>query len=95
MKRLADNQCRYCGKVHDEVAQYVDQAERWAMTAVQCECGHSWTMIYTSPSNLASLRTWLNRGCQPAEGPVAVVRGTPWHAYRLEGIRPDLVDQAS
>lgn len=95
MQRLPDNQCRRCGHLHEDLWQLVDSDGRWAVATVECDCGHHWTMLYTAPANLKHLRAWIARGCDPVEGPVAVVRGTPWHNYRLEGVTPALVSQAS
>lgn len=66
----------------------IDPAGRWAMTSTLCECGHSWTIIHTSPMNLAALRAWMSHGCEPAEGPVTPLRSGPWQQYRLEGVCP-------
>jgi hypothetical protein len=95
MERLPDHQCRRCGRSHDEVWQMVDSEGRWAIATVRCQCGHQWTVIHTAPANLALLRRWIVRGCIPAEGPVAAVRGTPWLHYRLEGVSPAFVPAAS
>lgn len=94
MEHLPENQCRRCGRQHDNQWQLVDPEGRWAVTTVQCECGHSWTIIHTAPVNLKSVRGWIARGCQPSCGPLAIVPGTPWHRYRLEGISPALVSAA-
>ncbi|HLN60087.1 MAG TPA: hypothetical protein VK464_00950 [Symbiobacteriaceae bacterium] len=95
MQRLPSNECRRCGRQHDDVWQLVDPNGCWAVETVTCQCGHNWTLIHTAPVNLSRLRTWLVRGCQPAEGPLAVVHGTPWHQYRLEGVTPALISEAS
>ncbi|HYG59321.1 MAG TPA: hypothetical protein VD902_14760 [Symbiobacteriaceae bacterium] len=95
MKRIPENQCRRCGRLHDETWQLADSEGRWAVSTAHCECGHSWTMLYTAPENLAQLRAWLSRGCEPAEGPLAAVKSTPWQQYRLEGVVPALVPAAS
>lgn len=95
MKRVPDNQCRRCGKIHEDTWQLVDHDGRWAVTTVHCDCGHSWTMLHTAPANLNHLRAWIARGCDPAEGPQAAVRSTPWQQYRLEGVVPALVPVAS
>lgn len=95
MKHLPDNLCRRCGRQHDDLWQLADSDGRWAVTTATCECGHRWTTIHTAPNNLPQLRAWIARGCQPAEGPLAVVHGTPWHEYRLEGVCPSLISAAS
>ncbi|MFZ5817391.1 MAG: hypothetical protein ACOY93_19170 [Bacillota bacterium] len=89
MRRLPANQCRRCGERHEESFQLIDNQGRWAMSAVQCTCGHAWTMIHTAPHNLAALRAWVSRGCEPAEGPLMPLRSGPWQAFRLEGLCPE------
>lgn len=86
MQHLPDDQCRRCGHSHDETAQLVDPENRWAITTARCTCGHRWSLIYTAPANLASVRSWLARGCPAARPPVAVASTHPWHRYRLEGV---------
>lgn len=93
-KLLQENQCRRCGHMHDEAWQLVDDGGRWALAVTECHCGHQWTVLHTAPANLALLKGWLARGCKPPEGPYGTVTGSPWHAYRLEGIRPDALPQA-
>jgi len=95
MQRLPDNQCRRCGRIHEDSWQLIDAQGRWAMSTTHCDCGHIWTTIHTAPTNLSVLRTWLARGCQPEEGPMSAVSGTPWHQYRLEGISPARISAAS
>jgi hypothetical protein len=95
MKRLPGNQCRRCGKQHEDAWQLVDPEGCWAVTTVACDCGHCWTTVYTAPPNLGLLRTWIARGCQPEQGPAALIRSTPWHEYRLEGVFPALISRAS
>ncbi len=95
MKCLPDNQCRRCGRTHDEFWQFVDPESNWAVSTVHCECGHSWTVIYTAPNNLAPLRSWIARGCRPPEGPPGIVKGAPWHPFRLEGVSPAVINAAS
>jgi hypothetical protein len=95
VKRLCDNECRRCGKQHDEFYQLVDSEGRWAVAAVQCDCGHSWTTIHTAPMNLRAVRAWLVRGCQPPEGPAALVGLSGWRTYRLEGVGPSQFPAAS
>lgn len=86
MKRFGPNQCRRCGRCHDDVWQVVDPEGRWALVTVQCECGHCWTVIYTAPVNLAPVRAWIARGCQPQSGPAVAAAHTSWSAWRLEGV---------
>jgi hypothetical protein len=95
MKRLAENQCRRCDHTHEELLQIVDPQERWAVLTVHCHCGHEWTIIQTAPANLHALRSWIAHGCVPLEGPLSAVRGAPWHRYRLEGVSPAPLFQAS
>jgi hypothetical protein len=95
MKRVADNQCRRCGRIHDDAWQIVDPEGCWAVVAITCECGHYWTMIHTAPVNMPLVKAWIARGCEPAEGPVAIVRTIPWQQFRLEGVTPALVPVAS
>jgi hypothetical protein len=95
MQHLPENQCRRCEHIHDDAWQLIDPEGRWAVSTVRCGCGHSWTTIHTAPVNLRLIRAWISRGCQPAEGPLAVVRSTPWHEYRLEGVCPALISAAS
>lgn len=95
MQHIPDNQCRRCGKVHDELWQITDHEGSWALATTRCECGHHWTMIYTAPANLQVLRVWLARGCEPEEGPAVAVHSHAWHTYRLEGFVPALVPAAS
>ena len=95
MQHIPDNQCRRCGRMHEEVWQVVDHAGCWALATTKCECGHHWTIIYTAPNNLASLRAWLARDCQPEDGPVGVANSRGWRPYRLEGVFPALARVAS
>ena len=95
MQQLPDNQCRRCGRTHDEVWQIADQEGCWALTTTRCECGHHWTMIYTAPANLRPLRAWIARGCEPEDGPPVAVRSRAWHPYRLEGVTPAAISAAS
>lgn len=88
MKRYPPDQCRRCGRRHEECYQLVDGENRWAMASVRCECGHAWTLLHTAPPNLAALRAWMRRGCQPTDGPLAPLRSGPWQQYRLEGVLP-------
>jgi hypothetical protein len=88
MRRMPADQCRRCGQRHEELFQLVDTEGRWAMTSIACACGHTWTIIHTAPANLAVLRAWMSRGCEPAEGPTAPLRSGPWQEYRLEGVCP-------
>lgn len=95
MKRLPENQCRRCGRSHEEAWQLVDPEGRWAVATIQCECGHCWTLLHTAPGNLAPLRTWIARGCQPQDGPAVAALQAPWMAWRLEGVMPAMVPAAS
>lgn len=95
MKRLSADQCRRCGRRHEDVWQLVDPDGRWAVAVVQCECGHCWTVIYTAPANLGPVRAWIARGCPPQCGPATRPVGTPWSAWRLEGVAPALAPAAS
>jgi hypothetical protein len=95
MQYTPDHQCRRCGHTHEDAWQLVDPEGCWAASTVQCGCGHSWTILHTAPANLRLLRIWIARGCQPAEGPLAVVRRAPWHEYRLEGVCPAIISAAS
>ncbi|HYF92308.1 MAG TPA: hypothetical protein VD969_08665 [Symbiobacteriaceae bacterium] len=95
MKHLPANQCRRCGHMHDEAWNMVDPEGCWAVTTSRCECGHVWTMIHTAPVNMPLVRAWIARGCDPAEGPAAIVRTVPWQQYRLEGVTPTFVSAAS
>lgn len=95
MRRFPVDQCRRCGERHDELCQLIDTEGRWAMTSIACSCGHTWTVIHTAPTNLTTLRAWVARGCEPAEGPLAPLRSGPWHQYRLEGVSPSLISNAS
>lgn len=95
MTLMPDHQCRRCGCVHEDSCQIIDSDGRWAVSTYHCECAHHWTMIYTAPNNLGVLRAWIARGCDPEEGPIAVVHCTPWRPYRLEGVSPALVSAAS
>jgi len=86
MQRLSDDQCRRCGHIHEETEQLVDPENRWAITTARCACGHRWSLIYTAPANLASIRSWLVRGPVLEHLPVAVASTHPWQRYRLEGV---------
>lgn len=86
MQRLPDDQCRRCGQSHDEVAQLVDPENRWAMMTARCTCGHTWSLVYTAPTNLSSVRSWLARGCPADRPPAAVTSPHPWQRRRLEGV---------
>lgn len=85
-----NDRCRRCGTQHDEAYQIVDPLGRWAIRLTRCRCGHRWTTINTSPSNLPALKAWVARGLReelipPTSG------GHPWLEYRLEGVCPPIV----
>lgn len=89
MRRLPIEACRRCGHSNEELFQLVDHQGRWALVSAACTCGHYWTVIHTAPANLSVLRSWLSRGCEPAEGPLAPLRSGPWQTYRFEGVCPN------